>query len=435
MLNFKKQFGSLRLGGLSLLMGFLLMGILGVSTTYAAVGPTIDTVGAQAKLAVKLENKSVQDSVVMPTFNIAVNDTLALGQSDSVAIGFKNKYFQFANSGPYKVVVNGVIVADSARVNAAGDSLFIKITGPVGFSNADTLTIAGVYIKAIHTNPVMSDSSTTDNLFFAVGHGAVRTPGAHLGTLFVLLPGSIFTATITTPPASSVAAGSAITTTLSFTDKFLNVPSDSTTTIGVAAVLNGTTTPGNGTLSGQATITITHNTGAPGTDTYQWTALKYTKAENIQLVFTAPGGTVTSSKDSIYAGSPANISVALNSGSSDAITVDQTTSYTLTVTDQYFNPINGQAVTAAENTSHGGTFTGTGNTNSSGQLTAVVFSPSKFFVGADTLKFTASPAIQTHAITINPGAVGGLIVDYAGTANGSAVTEPIAAGVTVYARG
>ena len=431
MLNFRKQFGSLRLSGLTLLMAFLLIGVLGVSTTYGQL--SVDTLGAQAKLVVKLANKSSQDSVVMPTFKIGVNDTLHSGESDTIVTIFNTGHFGFANSGPYNVVVNGAIVADSARVSANGDSLLIKITGPVGYGNRDTLTVAGVYIKAIKT-VATSDSQTTDNLLFARDSSGTLVKAGHLGTRFVLLPGSIYNATITTQPLSSIAAGSNMSATLSFTDKFGNVPNDSTTTIGVAAVLDGTSTPGNGTLSGQTT-TIIHNVVLPGTDTYQWTALKYTKAEKIQLVFTAPGGDDTSSTITVTAGAPKNISVALNSGSSDAITVDQTTSYTLTVTDQYFNPINGQAVTAAENTSHGGTFTGTGNTNSSGQLTAVVFSPSKFFVGADTLKFTASPATQTHSITINPGAVGGIIADYAGTANGSAVTESIAAGTTVYARG
>ena len=428
MLNFKKQFGSLRISGLSVLMGFLLMGVLGVSTSY---GQTVDTVGAGAKFSVNLQNKSLQDSVVMPTFKIAVSDTLT-SSSDSVAIGFANKYFQFANSGPYKVVVNGAIIADSARVNATGDSLYIKITGPVGYSNADTLTVAGVYIKAIKEASVMSDSSTFDNLFFAVGNGAVRTSGANLGTKFVLLPGSIYTAAFSTPPTTPVVAGTNITATLSFTDKFGNVPNDKATTIGVAAVLDGTSTPGNGTLAGTATITKTATIGAPGVDTYAWTALTYTRAENINLVFTAPGGTLTSGTIVVNpSNTAAHISVSLNNST---INVNGTITATLTVTDANFNPVNAATVVAQENTPHGGTFSALAATSSAG-ITSTTFTPSKFFTGADTLLFTSGTASQKSAIVINPGALGGVIVDYSGTASGSQASEAIAAGTKVYARG
>jgi hypothetical protein len=419
-----------KLGALLVVFGVLLL----VSTSSLLAATSIDTIGAQAKLVVKLANKAVQDSVVMPTFKIAVSDTLTT-TSDSVVIGFSNTDFQFAKSGPYAVVVNGAIVADSARVKSDGTLLYIKISGPVGFGTPDTLTIAGVYVKGTTANSAYSDSTSLDYLTFAVGDGATVTSGPNPGTKFELLPAPIYTAVISVQPAGSVAAGSSITTTLTFTDKFGNVPNDSATAISVAAVLNGTSTPGNGTLSGLTTITHVVTLGHPGVDTYQWTALKYTKAEAIQLKFTALGGAVTSNLVTVTAGPAVNISLALLSGKSDILTVEQTTGYTITVTDQFFNPVNSQVVTAGENTSHGGSFATIINTDVNGQ-TSATFSPGNFFTGADTLKFTAGSANQLRAIVINAGALGGIIVDYAGTASGSSVTtENIAAGTIVYARG
>ncbi|MGD0591960.1 MAG: hypothetical protein ABSA44_14360, partial [Bacteroidota bacterium] len=222
-----------KIGALLVVFGVLLL--VSTSSLLAAPGVSIDTLGAQAKLVVKLANKAVQDSVVMPTFKIAVSDTLTT-TSDSVVIGFSNTDFQFAKSGPYAVVVNGAIVADSARIKSDGTLLYIKITGPVGFGTADTLTIAGVYVKGTTANSAYSDSTSLDYLTFAVGDGATVTSGPNHGTKFVLLPAPIYTAVISVQPTTPVAAGSSITSTLSFTDQFGNVPNDSATAISVAAV-------------------------------------------------------------------------------------------------------------------------------------------------------------------------------------------------------
>ena len=426
MLNFKKQFGSLRLSGLSLLMGFLLMGILGVSTTYAAVGPTIDTVGTPSKLVVKLANKSVQDSVVMSNFKIAINDTLKSNQSDSVAVTFTGGKFLFAKNNTYTVTKGSSgISVDSSWISSDGTTLYVKVSGDS--SHTDTLTISGVFIKAV-AGTAYSDSSTVDNLTYALA-GVSKSAGT---PNFVLLPGSIYTAAFSVQPTTPVVAGSAISATLSFTDKFGNVPNDNATSIGVAAVLDGTSTPGNGTLAGTTTITKTATVGRPGVDTYQWTALTYTRAENIQLKFTAPGGTITSNTIVVNpSNTAAHISVSLNNST---INVNGQITATLTVTDANFNPVNATTVVAQENTPHGGTFSALAATSSAG-ITSTTFTPSKFFTGADTLLFTSGSASQTSAIVINPGALGGVIVDYSGTASGSQSGEAIAAGTTVYARG
>jgi len=428
----KKRFSFLGVGWLHLFMGVLLMGVLGASTGHAQT-PTIDTTGTQAKMVVSLANKAVQDSVVMPTFKIKVLDTLTT-TSDSVAITFLNSYFKFAKAGPYPVGVQGSLGADSARVNATGDTLYIKISGPVSNNNPDTLTISGVYVRAVHTNPVYNDSTTTDSLKFALVNGSIQSP--HNGTLFVLLPAPIYHGTITAPLSSTVTAGSTtISATLSFTDKFGNVPNDKSTTVNVAAVLAGTLTPGNGTLS-TGTLTKSVTPGHPGADTYAWSNMSYTKAENINLFFSIPssGDTIRSNTITVNAGSPANIAVTLVSGS-DTLTVDQTTQYKATVTDQYFNPVPSAAITISEKTNHGGTFTPSPDTtNGNGQIT-VTFAPSKFYVGPDTLQFSYNnQVLQSRPIVINPGAIGGFIVDYSGSASGTQTNDSAAAGTTVYAR-
>ena len=425
---FKKDFNFLRFGGLLLLLSILLIS----GFNYASAAPGVDTLGAQAKLVVNLSNKAVMDSVIMPTFQIVISDTLTT-TSDSVRISFASGKFLFAKSGPYPVLVNAVngMTADSARVNAAGTQLFIKVSGPTS-STVDTLTISGVYMKGSTASGIAySDSTTHDSLSFAIGRTATGfSAGAHPGAgVFVLLPGPIYTAAIVTQPASTIAAGSSLTAALTFLDRWSNVPNDKTTAITVAAQLIGGA-PGNGTLS-STVATRTPTLGHPGTDTLKYSSLKYTKAEAIQIVFTAPGNTVISNTVTVTAGAVVNISVALVSGNSDTITVDQTTAYTLTVTDQFFNPINNQVVSAAENTSHAATFAAISNTNTSGQTTAT-FSPSKFFVGPDTLKFTAGSVNQLHPILINPGVLGGVITDYAGTSTGAGSTEPIAVGTPIF---
>jgi hypothetical protein len=402
-------------------------------------GVIVDTLGAQAKLIVNLSNKTVQDSVIMPTFSVIMSDTLTT-TSDSVVISFKAGKFLFAQKGPYPVVVNGIIAADSARVNAAGTSLFIKITGPVS-GTYDTLTVAGVYIKGQTTSGIAySDSTSHDSLSFAIGRtaGTGFTAGLHdANGVFVLLPAPIYSISgIAIPADTTTIAGIAFNGgTVNCTDRWGNIPYDITTTVNISVVLNGTSTSPSGTLIGPRTKVAT--AGHPGACTQAWTAEKYTKAENIQLVYRAPmnfSGAVTSAAITVSPGTAANISAESISGYLyvDYITVDQTIQYTLTVTDQYFNPVvNGTSVTWGENIPHGGT--GGTATTVNGQV-AALFTPSKFFVGADTLVFTSGAATHSRAIMITSGALGGLLVDYAGTASGSATSEDIAAGTTVYAR-
>ena len=118
----------------------------------------------------------------------------------------------------------------------------------------------------------------------------------------------------------------------------------------------------------------------------------------------------------------------------------------MTVTDKFFNPIDGATVTAGEKTNHGGQVVVSGVTSNGGHTTAT-FIPSKFFTGSDELDFV-SGITQPHLITINPGPIGGIIVDASDSVSHPAlpdtehaanflvsVNEQIAAGKTIYVRG
>jgi hypothetical protein len=341
MLNMK-QFSRLRFSGLHLLLGVLLLGVFSLSNTFATTSKdTVYVLGVQDTVAVKLENKVWQDSVMLPAFQIVVADSTT-NTSDSVKIAFKNNYFRFAQGGTYTITQTGTLKIGKSGVDAKGDSLYIQLSGPpaAGWTTVDTITISGVYVEAMTSgNTAYSDSSQKTNLVFGIGRAATGFAGAtplaagekNTGQELMLLPGPIYNVAFTTygDTTTYVKAGSPISAQVTFTDYWNNVPNDSTTTISVAAVLSSNgTSPGNGTLSGQTTLTHHVILGHQGIDTTQWTALKYTKAESIELVFTAPNGGTAAKTSAIvvYAGTgtATNISVALATGSSDTITVNQT---------------------------------------------------------------------------------------------------------------
>jgi len=440
MFTSKKDFSLLRYGGLLILLSLMLIMTIGVSSVQAQA---VDTLGARAaKSYITLSNATSQTPVQIPGFSLLVGDTITTN-TDTVFISFTSATPRFlfaASKGPYPVQVTGTVVADSARVYqgsaayAAGTALFIKISGSVS-GTYDTLTIASPFVIG-KTSSVLafSDSTSTDSLRFAVGHSsAAVTNGLHWGNTNVLLPATIYTVATAVAPAAATNAGFTFNGgTYNCTDRWGNIPYDKNTTVSIAPVLDGTSTPGNGTLSGSVTKAATAGTNLTATCTRAWTAEKYTKAENINLTVTA-NNTVTSGTITIGPGAAANISASVNATYTENITVDQTIQYTIAVTDSNFNPIGSQAFSWSENTPHGGTI-GSNTTGSNGLFSPVTFTPNKFFVGADTIKFTAGSAKLLRPITITAGQIGGIIVDYASTASGSGKTEAIGAGQTVYVR-
>lgn len=464
----KKRFSFLRLGWVPLFMGILLIGALVAptaqaqvtvkyDTTYVPLNHTMTANGDSAKYLIKtlkfietgpgalltgdpnkdsLEIKApagwqfVKDSVV----------TITASQTRTTGVKFDTTGLATTNAPTVKNVSNlqAGSVPSMVKVKAVTTGYFTVRIGTASTVAADTIVVTGLYLQST-TTVAMYDSST-------VARATVDTVGGTniSASYLVALPGPLYAMVIGNAPnasqtagkyISSVATGSAAVDTTNgvkiyFQDQAGNWTPYNSTVPSVSVLLDGTTTPGNGTLSGASTVVWYDHKIA-----VDYGSMRYTKAEAVDLKFAVGSVNVTTSGTTTFGpGSAANISLALNSGYSDTFTVDQTTQYTLTVTDAYFNPVPSQGVSGAENTPHGGTFATIPNTDTAGHTTAA-FTPSKFFVGADTLKFTAGLATQLRAILINPGALGGLIVDYAPSASSStALSENIASGVQVYVR-
>ena len=451
MLNFKKQFGSLLLSGLPLLMGVLLLMAFGTSTTqaqtavfnspnkvYVPLQHTVSTFGDSAKYS-------------LGTVKIIEDTGGTFLTTDSLVIAPPAKW-QFVKDSVITVTITGGhhLSIDSAltsytqtiltglkgsksytlksKIDTGAIHLAFDTVSTSGAGNGDTVWISGLYVQSRDSNG--TDDSNTVAVAKA-SWGGTSLAALSGGDTLIALPGpynQIAYKALSSP--STIGAGSPFTAAVSLLDANGNTTTSGSAIPVVSAVLSGGITAGNGTLSGATTVTRSVHQ-----DSVYYTTLAYTKAENIQLLFTAPGNTATSDTITVNPGPAAHISVALQSGKSDAITVDQNTAYTLTLTDKFFNPVSDTSTVAGyEQTNHGGVFTFSNAKDSThlGQI-GVTFNPSKFFVGADTLVF-ASPSLgtasatQTHAIVVNPGSLAGVIVDYAGTASGAGSPENIAAG-------
>jgi len=409
----------------------VVFGVLSFVSTSNLFAQTIDSITvARDTISISLQNVALasQTATALTTikFRAVPGGTLAI--NDSVVLSLPGNFkFSTADSGTVTTTSNGMsfYLSATGKVGISGSGnlmLKLKTLGTIG----DTVTVTG--IKVVPNASVASNNSTTiEPLNADLVHAGASIASANYLKRLILLPGAFFkvAAGPTAVPASIIAGTGQVVVTSVLQDYFANTIIDTTSYATPTAVLaSDGVSPGNGTL----TLTGRYHTGK-GLATQ---GFKYTKAENIQIKLSGSGGNANTPTITVNVGTAANVSVALTS-TTEAITVDQTIAYTVTVTDAFFNPISGQTVAGSEKTPHGGALVMSGVTDIAGQTTAT-FTPSKFFVGGDTLVFT-DVAIQSRIISISPGAMGGIIVDYAGTASGSAVTEAIAAGTTVYVRG
>ncbi len=456
MLSSSKQFGSLLLRGLPLLMGVLLLMVFGTSTAnaqsavfnspnkvYVPLQHTISTFGDSAKYklgAVKIIEGTggtfgVNDSLVIAApykwrfvKDSAITVTVTGGHHLSIDSALTSKT---------QTILTGLKGSKAytlkSKIDTGAIHLVFDTASTTGATTGDTVWISGLYVQSTDS----AGKYDSSNLVYTSAKNYVSGTANVIsvsGDTLIALPGDYNKVVFKSSTPSSVGAGSIITATVQLQDANGNNTTSSSAIPVVSPVLNGGITAGNGTLSGIATVTRSVTK-----DSVTYTALTYTKAEKIQLLFTAPGNTDVSGEIDVKAGAAAHISVALQSGKSDGITVDQNTAYTLTLTDKYFNPVSDTSTVAgSEQTNHGGVFAFDNTHTTNGQI-GVTFNPSKFFVGADTLVLSSpslgvASASQTHAIMINPGSLAGVIVDYAGTTTSAGSTEKIAAGETVYAR-
>ncbi len=465
----EKRFGFLRHGWLPLLMSILLVGGFGMSTaqaqvtvvydtTYVPLNHTMTTNGDSAKYLIKnlklLEtaagdiqggDKNTQDTLqIMPPANVQfVKDsvvTLTARQIGTTGIKFDTTGF-FAAYGQTQTSLTSVRV--KPIYGATNHVYYLAVRVATASTAHDTIVVTGLYLQSKVTAAKFDSTTAAINV-------VVDTMSAGLniaGSAIIPLPGPVTQMTITNQPDAAQTAGKYISSAgtlgsasvdtangikVYFKDAVGNYTPYNSTVPTVTAVLSNTNAAGSGTVGNTSTVVwYGHNIAV------DFGSLTYTKAEKITLKFTL------SSKDTVrnnavmtfVPGTMKNISVALVSGKSDTLTVDQTTQYTGTVTDQFFNPVLGASVALSEKTNHNGAFNGPFTTDGNGQI-AVTFTPNKYYVGTDILQFadSASNVLQSRSILINPGAIGGLILDYASSASGSQLSEAIGAGVQVYAR-
>ncbi len=465
----KTRFGFQKVGWMPLLLSVLLIGALGISTAYAAGAGVTFLKGDTTYIPLQHTKTTYGDSAKYKLANITVVETVAgnliATATDSVQIKPPANYTFVTDSvvtitaspvGGLKIDTTGFAALGIVQTSQTTVKLKMKnyisfMISTVSSGTADTLTISGLYLQSAQT---AANFDSTTAAYIAFSQKGIGANSANLSKL-IALPGAYNKIAMIQDPAGEYYAGeNDITAIIKLEDAAGNAVVSGSVIPNVKAVLNGTSTQGNGTLSGTTTVTRSDRK-----DSVTYTAMAYTKAENIQLVFTAPGNTLTSGELHIYPGDPANISVSLLSGK-DTLTVDQTVSYTLTVTDQYYNPVlDDWIIDANEATPHGAVISLSGETGQSpftslsGQLSAT-FAPSKYFVGLDTIVFTSSSydgkvtkshnlksptikisgATQLQPVLITHGAIGGIIVDYSNDVNNATVTEAIGAGKQIYAR-
>ncbi len=354
------------------------------STTTEIIGPTIAEASA-----------GDFDSTIVISVDLAVGNFLA---ADSVVVSGK-----------------GLITFAADKV--APDPTTGKITFTItqkSTTGPDTLTFSG--IKVFPTTKVAKwDSTTFTDLQVQEGQPTAlqKVDTGNAGHI-VLLPGA--SKKLTFDPAKGgqqpgTTGGSDAGTDFNpqpwvvILDQYDNRTADITTTVTLAPVLAGTSIPGNGSLQGTTAKTAT--SAAPGI--VKFTGLDYTKAESIQLKATATGLTsATSNAITVTAGDPAKVTF---SSDKSTLTVLETATLTVTLTDQYFNPVDGgEKVVFSEVTAVGGSFTAdTVATSTANGTCTNVYTPSHFYVGDVTLKAAAdgyAGVEKTLTLSITPGPLG-----------------------------
>jgi len=362
------------------------------------------------------------DSTTAPVGDIYINEALAGDFEDGEVftitltdgLKFADSTVTITSTATGLFDTSGV-AADTVEITPTtdGSPFTFKLVNPVP-TGTDTIKISGIYAfaDADYTNlaVVSNDSTTIEHVTVASsGSGTVLTSTDAVD--LYMLPGAADELVWVTPSeAVTVDAGIDIAGKVLLNDQFGNQTTDRTTAVTLSAVLNGTTTPGNGTLTGDL-----DNTGDSGGErNYD---INYTRAEVIQLVASASGLTSVTNTNAITveAAAPANITANY---SKTSLTVDQTTSIAITVTDAYYNAVdNTEQMKIEEIVGGGGTFDTPGDVNpfaldGDGKAT-VVYTPSKFYTGTVKIKISSvdvSSVIHNKTITVNPGALGNVAI-------------------------
>ena len=364
--------------------------ISGASVALAATGGSnnltqaVGTTDGSGQATGTLSSTLAQDKVVSATINgFAINQTatVIVTAAAPAALAFTT---QPSNTGANAPITPAVVVEirdqHGNRVNSSGDVTMAIGANPASGTLSGTITQAAVGGVATFSNLAINNTGTDYTL--VAGSSGVPNVTSSAFTITPPVP-SASLSTASANPTSFTAGGSS-TITVTVQDGSGAPMSDVTVTLSATGSGNSITQPSSPTdINGQTTGMLT-STGA-GSKTV--TAVAGGVTLNQQPVVTVNAGSPDAGQSTVAA-TPTSITT---SGSS---------TLTVTVKDQFGNPVNGSNVVLSA-TGTGNTLTGGGATNVSGVATgtfsSTVAEPKIVSATAD-----GTPITQTASVTVTP---------------------------------
>jgi hypothetical protein len=338
-------------------------------------------------------------------FKVALGGGVAV--NDSVVIGLPIGSFKFSTATTDSFVVtttgHGVTFLQSTTNHIGmrdSANLVLKFTAVAG--TGDTVTITGVKVLP-NVSVAVNDNTTIDNLTAVEYIGGVSTSTAPYLKRLVLQPGSTtqfvwsgsgMTATGTVQAGSHTNLTNA---TLLLKDYFGNVDRDSTTNPTISAIVASTGSPGTGTMLNQtgSGVNVIKSLGS-----YVYNNLAYTVVGTYKVKASATGITTGNATGQFLVNANVLKNVTISAFTKNPLTVIQTTDFTVTATDMYFNAIDNQTkVVITEKVGGGGTFAGGGNFNTGSSVGSIY--TTTFMANSNTGTITYTPQVHyTGTVTI-----------------------------------
>ena len=357
-----------KLGTLLVIFGVLLL--MSTSNLFAQ---TVDSLtSARDTSYVPLQSVALgsQTATALTVIKFKITPGGTIAALDSVVMSFPSGKFKFSSATTDSFTVattgHGVTFQQSTTghvgISASGN-LALTLTAVAG--TGDTVTVTGVKILPKVSNPI-NDNTTTDLLTAILYVGGIPASTAPYLKELILQPGPTTQFVWNVPltvVAGTVLAGSHTNlsnATLLLEDFFGNIDRDSTTTPTISAIVASTSSPGTGTMLNQtgSGVNVIKSLGS-----YVYNNLAYTVVGTYKVRASGTGITTGDAASSFLINANVLKNVTITAPTSP-ITVVQTSAFTITATDMYFNAIDNQTkVTITEKVGGGGTFLGSGNLN------------------------------------------------------------------------
>jgi len=390
-------------------IGYALLALLlvsGLSATAMAAGAAgtitqVDTV----YISVDQATDSTTTAITGPTIVFGSDE---LSEGNTIRFEVSPDTVNFLASDSVRVTsLHGTRLVDNTDTTRVNYAFPDTSTGVIEFkvdsvgTLPDTLTFSGFKLFPVLTSA--SYDSTTVAFLWAKHQGNLIGDG--VGARIVLLPGEPKSLVFIKPTSSDTKDAGAIlaTATVEVRDQFGNRTAASPPSVTVTAYLKGSTVKGNGTLRGTTTKTATDGR-------VEFSDLSYTKAEDIQLWATASGLETGKFPSDVWyevnAATPKHVTFSVDP---DTFSVLDSTKITVTLTDEFYNPVDdNEQVTLSEVTVVGGQFRQeTLTTNKANGTASTYYIPSHYYTGKVTLKAAYSDDVsKTLDVYIIPGPVG-----------------------------